>query len=237
VALTVDFDRTLVGTRPRPTRTAREALAEAKAMGLKTLLVSGRTYPLLRRFARAFPTLDGIVAENGAVVEAPFGRRPVVVGGRVAAQVRERLAPLRGLRPHFGLVVASVLRKDRGRVQAAVRGLSIRVTANRDRVMVLPRAVTKESGVRLALRGLGVSGGAFAAIGDAENDVDLLRAAGLAGAVANATPEVRRLADYVAQDRYARGVREFVRGPIRDWLGSDERPLNGARRGPARAPR
>ncbi len=80
--------------------------------------------------------------------------------------------------------------------------------------MVLPRGVTKGAGVATALARLGVPAGEYAAIGDAENDLDLLRGAALAGAVGNAEPRVRAVADYVARGRYARGVLEFVRGPI-----------------------
>jgi hydroxymethylpyrimidine pyrophosphatase-like HAD family hydrolase len=96
----------------------------------------------------------------------------------------------------------------------AVVGFPVRVFANVDRVMVLPEGVTKRSGTRMALRHLGLANAGYAAIGDAENDLELLRGASLAGAVANAERSVRSSVDYICRGSFELGVLEFVRGPL-----------------------
>jgi hydroxymethylpyrimidine pyrophosphatase-like HAD family hydrolase len=239
VALIVDLDRTLIGPTLRPTIAARAALRRAQQLGLRTLLVSGREYPELRRMARGYPHLDGIVAENGAVVETPLGSPPLVFGLETSLRVRSRLGDARGLHEQWGLVVVSFPRHQRERVLAAVRGLPVRLVPNVDRLMVLPRGVSKLTGARLAMRRLGHPHARFAAIGDAENDVELLRGADLAGAVGNALPVAQRAADYVAQGRFGSGVREFVDGPVRARLRREalRATINDGRPGHGPSPR
>jgi hydroxymethylpyrimidine pyrophosphatase-like HAD family hydrolase len=219
-ALAVDLDRTLVRPGRSPPLAATRALREAGAMGLRVILVSGRTHSALAPFVEALGAVDGVVAENGAVVEAPRGQRPIVLGSRVAAQVHRRLRSSPELDVEFGTIVASVRVGDRERLRDLVDGLPVTLTQNVDRVMVLPAGITKSSGVHVALLRMGLGGRGFAAIGDGENDVPMLLDAALSGAVANATPAARAAADYRCKAPSARGVAEFVRGPLADWCRS-----------------
>jgi len=182
------------------------------------VLVSGREYRVLRRMARDLPGLDALVAENGAVVEAPVGARRRVFGRAIAARAARRLrsAGLKGF--DAGEVVISLDGSRRAELERSLVGIEVELVENVDRVMVLPRSVTKGSGVHEALRGLGLRGGPFAAIGDAANDLPMLEAARLSGAVANAEPEVRRRAAYLCRRRFSAGVTEFLDGPVRDLV-------------------
>jgi|HubBroStandDraft_1064217.scaffolds.fasta_scaffold00528_25 hydroxymethylpyrimidine pyrophosphatase-like HAD family hydrolase len=213
-AFASDLDRTLVNVGDRPSGDARAALREAQALGLGTLLVSGRRYPDLMPYVRALRYVDGLVAENGAIVEAPLGSVPRVFGRAVGAAVRVRLAAVPGLEVEYGEVVASVLQRHAPQLRRAVKGLPVQLVGNVRHLMALPTGISKGSGTRRALVRLGYRAGRYAAIGDAENDLDLLSGAALAGAVANAEPEVRAAADYVCRGRYAAGVLEFIRGPV-----------------------
>ncbi len=209
-----DLDRTLIRPNGGVTPTGRSALRAACALGLKTLLVSGRELRELRPFVRSLRFLDGVVAENGAIVEAPLGSTTAVRGRAVARAVRRRLASVPDLEIRAGEVVVSVPVGARRSVTGALRGLPVRLIANVDRLMVLPRGVDKGSGTRLALRRLGLGRSGYAAIGDAENDLALLRGARLSAAVRNAEPAVRAEADFRCRRRYDAGVLEFVRGPL-----------------------
>jgi hydroxymethylpyrimidine pyrophosphatase-like HAD family hydrolase len=216
-ALAVDLDRTLVRPGHRPSSIASSALREARAMGLQVILVSGRMHAALAPFVEALGEIDAIVGENGGVIEAPRGRRPTVLGGDVPAQVRRRLRAAPELRVEYGMVVASVHRADRDRLATLVDGLPVTLIENVDRIMVLPAGITKATGVRHALEQMGLAGRGFAAIGDGENDAPMLKEAGLSAAVANATPAAQAVAGYLCSAPSARGVLEFVRGPLTDW--------------------
>jgi hydroxymethylpyrimidine pyrophosphatase-like HAD family hydrolase len=210
-----DLDRTLLGPSGRATARARRALREIRALGFRALLVSGRTYADLTRYAPEFGEWDGLVAEDGAVVEAPIGQPPAVTGRRVAGVVRRRLGSNPRLHAEVGEVVASVPLQERRILARTLAGLPVELVANVDRLMILPTGVTKRSGVRMALRRMGLAGQGYAAIGDAENDLDLLQNADFSAAVANAIPTVRSAVDYLCRGSFDRGVLEFVEGPLR----------------------
>jgi hydroxymethylpyrimidine pyrophosphatase-like HAD family hydrolase len=217
-AFATDLDRTIVKVGDRPSLRARTALRRAQELGLQTLLISGRRYPDLLPYVRELRHLDGVVAENGAIVEAPLGSAPRVFGRDVGATIRARVARVPGLSAECGEVVVSVWNRDAARVRRAVVGLPVEIIGNVRKVMVLPRGVTKGTGTRRALRSLGHTNGGYAAIGDAENDLDLLERAAISGAVANAEPVVRRAVDYVSRRRYDAGVLEFVLGPVTAYV-------------------
>jgi len=222
VAFGVDLDRTLLPPHSTSFRSPSKLLATVRRMGLKVVLVSGREYAQLAPIAEELRAVDALVAENGAVIEAPIGGAVKVVGRRTGNRVRRQLAAARWTGAEFGEVVASVPRRFGSRVGRLLEGLAVDLIPNVDRVMVLPEGVTKASGMRIALRALHLGSRGFAAIGDGENDIDLLRAAELSGAVRNAQPRVRSAADYVCRASFVAGVEEFVTGPVADWLA--ERP-------------
>lgn len=213
-AFAVDLDRTLLPPGEPLARSASTLLGTVQKMGLKVVLVSGREYDRLAAFARKLRAVDALVAENGAVIEAPLGGAVTRVAGRSAARARDRLVSARISGLETGLVVVSVPRALSLRVATLLAGLPVALIPNADRVMVLPRGVTKASGMQRALRGLRLGSRAYAAIGDGENDLDLLRAATLSAAVANAHPSVRSAVNYLCHAPFEAGVAEFVRGPL-----------------------
>jgi hydroxymethylpyrimidine pyrophosphatase-like HAD family hydrolase len=186
-------------------------------MGLKVVLASGREYHWLAALAAKLRFVDALVAENGAVVEAPVGGRPRIVGRAMASRVRRRLAQARWTNVEYGEVVVSVPRSMGPRVGKLVKGLDVALVPNADRVMILPAGVSKASGMQLALRALHLGSRSFAAIGDGENDIPLLREAALSGAVSNAHPRVVAAVDYVCRAPFGAGVEEFVKGPLANY--------------------
>jgi len=81
---------------------------------------------------------------------------------------------------------------------------------------ISPGGATKASGLEALCRHLGLHVARAMAVGDGANDVELMRAAGLAVAMANAVEEVRRAADVVAgdcdHDGAARAVLKYLLG-------------------------
>jgi hypothetical protein len=73
----------------------------------------------------------------------------------------------------------------------------------------------KAAGVRFVAEKLGLQREEVAAFGDADNDIDMLKYAGVGIAVENASPSCRAAADYVtrhhAEDGVSYGVREILK--------------------------
>ena len=202
-ALAVDYDRTL--TPPddiHPVPAALDALARARRAGVRVVVVSGRALGFLE--ARLGHLADAIVAENGAILRGPDGR------------VRQLAAPLAlgdaGIALERGTVIASAAVEDEARLRAALdrAGVEADLVRNRDRVMALPRGVSKASGVLAALEALGVDASRVVALGDGENDAVLFQAVGRGVAVANAAPELLRVADEVTRAPGGDGVAEWL---------------------------
>lgn len=84
-------------------------------------------------------------------------------------------------------------------------------------IEVLPPGASKGRALVALLRTMGVSPEHVLAIGDGENDTDMLRAAGIGVAVGNADARLKAVADHVVasndEDGVAEAVRRFVLAP------------------------
>lgn len=76
---------------------------------------------------------------------------------------------------------------------------------------IVNRQVGKETGLMKLCRMCQISMAEVLAIGDNENDIQMLRAAGIGAAVANATDSVKAAADYCCKNGYTEGVMEAIR--------------------------
>ena len=85
------------------------------------------------------------------------------------------------------------------------------LTFNRGRLMALPQAVGKSTGLRAALTTLRISLHNTVGIGDAENDHDLLDACEVGVAVAWGSTALLSVADEVIQGSGPPAVAEYIR--------------------------
>jgi len=212
-AIAIDYDGTLTDeAHPRPDVLA--ALSEARAAGMKTILVTGRVFSDL---AWAFPRVDDwfdfIVAENGAILR--HARVSRAVTAPVPFELDERLVS-HGISFTRGQVLLACDGAHEITVLKELRriGSDCQLVRNRAALMILPAGVSKGSGVSEALRELGVSYHSAVAVGDAENDLALLDRCELRVAVANAVPSLRSHADVVLDAPNGLGVIELIRGPL-----------------------
>jgi len=79
---------------------------------------------------------------------------------------------------------------------------------------ILPAGVNKGAALEQVSRLTGVPLAEIAAFGDSNNDIELLRAAGLGVAVANALDAVKAVADHVATRERGEGVAEVLRALV-----------------------
>lgn len=211
-AVVADYDRTLSDAELEPSTDALEALAGLKGKrGWRIIIASGRPVRFFLRHGRIMGLADAIVAENGAVIHIPRDGRTIVSGGGDLSRIGEALSKL-GVPFEAFDVILSVERGAEGAVRRIIAeaGLDAKLEYNVDTLMILPKAVDKLGGVRMALRLLGVEGG-FMAFGDGENDAGLIGGADFGVAVANAAEEAKAKADYVTEKPYGEGVAEFIR--------------------------
>jgi len=212
-AVAIDFDGTL-GTDGHVSSDALAAVAEARARGVRVLLVTGRTLgDLQAAFPGAEAHLDAVVAENGAVIWSTAGVR--LLHEPVDERLVEALAA-EGVTFRRGEVLVACAGVDELAVLGALRrlGLDCQLVRNRAELMVLPAGATKGSGLLEALGDLGLSRHNTIGVGDAENDHSLLSACEVGVAVANAVEALRRHADLVLAEDDGEGVAHLLRGDL-----------------------
>jgi hydroxymethylpyrimidine pyrophosphatase-like HAD family hydrolase len=227
--IATDYDGTLARDG-RVDSAATGALEALRASGRRVVLVTGRVVPdLLRVFPRV-ELFDSVVAENGAVLFDPASgtERPLADPPRPAftrALLARDIAPLT-----CGRVIVATLRVHEAIVRQAIaeHGRDLAAIYNEESLMVLPRGVDKGSGVRAAFEAMGLDAEAIAkrtvAIGDAENDVSLLEACALGIAVADAHPDLRRVAQFVTRGAAGWGFVELVQAITSGANGRSDTP-------------
>jgi hypothetical protein len=176
----------------------RDAIAAVRQQGIIVLLVTGRILDELRRVAGDLHFVDGVVAENGAVVHFPAIDRTTLLAPVVPANLVDELHR-RGIRCQAGQCLIDADAADGVRLLETIRSLELPLVLifNSGRVMTLPQGVSKATGLHAALETLRLSAHNTLAIGDAENDHELLRAAEIGVAVEWGSAALRAAADIV----------------------------------------
>ena len=209
--LALDFDGTITA-RDSIHADVAAAVQEARTAGLLVVLVTGRILNEVEARVGGPLPFDAIVAENGAVLKRPGLRSPVTlsqeVDRRFLAELRRHAIPHRA-----GLCVVEAWADDAPQIVEIIRGLRLPlgITFNLGRLMVLPHGVSKGSGLQEALWRLRASVHNAVAIGNAENDHQLLEACEVGAAVAWGSETLRRSADDVVPGEGPGAVARYIR--------------------------
>ena len=183
-----------------------------KASGRRIVLVTGRELGELLEVCPGVGRFDLAVLENGALLYRPRDRSESTLATRPPEGFVEALRS-KGVGPiSTGRVVVAAWEPHGPAIEEtiAAMGLDLRVIPNKRALMVLPRGVDKASGLLAALAELGIDPEDAVGVGDAENDLAMFDACGLAVAVANALPSVKERADRVTRGERGIGVAELI---------------------------
>ncbi len=194
----------------------RSAIQEIRAREIAVILVTGRILSELRRVAGDLGFTDAIVAENGAMLAFPNGQarslfRPPPAGFFDALRHR-------GIDFLAGDCVVETDAYNAPQVLEVIREMELPLVLqfNRSRLMILPQAASKGTGLRVALTSMRLSAHNAVAIGDAENDHDLLASCELGVAVGWGSLALQREADLVLPGNGPAAVAPFIRQIARE---------------------
>jgi hydroxymethylpyrimidine pyrophosphatase-like HAD family hydrolase len=186
----------------------RQAIREARAHSMTVVLVTGRILDHLRQVMGDLHLVDAVVAENGAVIAFPASGRSMVLARPASEPLLQELRR-RGIAARAGACVIETAADAAHEVLDVVRHLELPLVLlfNHGRLMVLPQAVSKATGLREALAVRRLSTHNAIGIGDAENDHELLDVCEIGVAVAWSSAALAQVADVVITGRAAGGRR------------------------------
>ena len=178
--------------------------------------MTGRILSELRRVAGGFHFVDAVVAENGGVVHFPDSGHVSVLAPPVPKPFIALLEQL-GIPFQLGQSLTDADANDAVRLLAGIRELELPLVLifNRGRVMVLSQGVSKATGLQIALDMLRVSPRNTLAVGDGENDHELLRLAEVGAAVEWGSAALQAAADVVISGSGPADVSRFVRRAVK----------------------
>jgi len=209
--LALDFDGTIAVDGTVDADVAA-AIQEARRAGLLAVLVTGRMLGDLGILFDRPLLFDAIVAENGAVLQLPECPSPITLSQgpdpRFLAGLKER-----GVRYRRGECVVEAGADAAPQIVEIIRslGLPLAITFNLGRLMVLPHGVSKASGLQEALWRRRASVHNALAIGNAENDHQLLEVCEIGAAVAWGSEALKRSADEIVPGDGPAAVARYIR--------------------------
>ena len=211
--LAVDYDGT-IAENDKPDPAVMEALQEARARGIVVVLVTGRILSDLKRVAGDLNVFDAVVAENGAVLEFSNGLMRVMGRPPPPALIEELCR--HKVQFSVGECILQAAASSAPRILKTVQNLELPLVLafNRGRVMLLPQGISKATGLRVLLDTLRLSLHNCIAIGDAENDFQLLEVAEIGVAVGWGSKSLREIPDEVLPGKGPAAVADYIRGVI-----------------------
>ena len=188
----------------------RMAIANARKRGVLVVIVTGRILSELRQVAGCLDFVDGVVAENGAVVALPNGH-VTVLGSSPPLALIEKLTE-RGIDFKVGRCVVEMDAEFANVAIELIRKLELplSITFNRGRMMLLPGSISKAGGLRALLDTLGVSVHNAVGIGDAENDHDLLFCCEHGVAVSWGSSRLKKAAGHIIEGEGPSAVAQYM---------------------------
>src|SRR5215470_12518476 len=176
--LAADYDGT-IALHGKVDEETIESLKKLKASARKLILLTGREVGELKEIFQQHTLFDLIVAENGALVYDPVKIKEYLLGERPSIAFidelrKQKVAPL-----SVGRVIVATWEPHETTVLEVIKhtGIEYQVIFNKGAVMVLPPGVNKATGLQAALHEMKFSFHNLVAVGDAENDIAMLRLA------------------------------------------------------------
>jgi HAD superfamily hydrolase (TIGR01484 family) len=218
-ALATDYDGTIAHDGMLDAQTI-SGLERLKASGRKLIMVTGRELDELKTVCPRLDLFDLVVAENGALLYDPVREDEILLTSGPSEQLVERLKEAKVPGLSVGRSIIATWEPYETVVLEAIRdlGLELQIIFNKGAVMILPTGVNKATGLRSALKKLGLSRHNTVGIGDAENDEAFLKFCAASAAVDNALEAVKSRVDIVTTGARGAGVTELIDRIIEDDL-------------------
>ena len=219
-ALLTDIDGTITDPTRRISTGSIETIRSLVDSGIEVVLASGNTSCFMDALSKMIGTKGTFIAENGGVFRVGFSGQLVIRGDQAAIKTA-----LTVVQEHFqkqgisldlfsptyrfsDLAIARTVPADE--VRMVLRDEPVQVIDTGYAIHLQTPGINKGTALRELAQEMRLTPADFLAIGDSLNDVQMLKAAGIGITVANAHPDVKAVAQYIAGKEYGDGFVEAV---------------------------
>ncbi len=190
-------------------------------------LCSGRPATFMEALARQLTITAPLICENGSLLFDPMTKKGLIHPDipqefmkerpQIRRTIEELIAGTEAIIELGKDVMFSVNSTDSSifdklipKLEDALAGAPVEIQFSGRSIEVIPRGVTKAQGLAFWAETVGADISETVSIGDADNDLQILQAAGHAAAPANCTPNVKAIAEYVSPYPMVEGVLDIV---------------------------
>ncbi len=212
--LAVDVDGTITDKTRRGCISAIKTIYEMENMGIPVIISTGNILCFTKALSTFLATSGGLVAENGGVIETKAGR--TVLGNIENCQIayehlKSKLPVEKVQNSDLRISEVAITRKiDVDLIKDVLSDFPVEIYDSKFAIHITDPTINKGTSLIKVAECSGIKPDELLAIGDSENDLELLAAAGIKVAVSNAPEELKNIADYVTKEPYGNGVKEAV---------------------------
>lgn len=219
-ALLTDIDGTITDPTRRISTGSIETIRSLVDSGIEVVLASGNTACFMDALSKMIGTKGTFIAENGGVFRIGFTGPLVIRGDHAVIKTALKL-----VQDHFqeqGIsldLYSPTYRFSDLAFARTVPAEEVRMVLQDEPVQVIDTGyaihlqspgINKGTALVELAREMGLVPADFLAIGDSLNDIPMLKTAGIGITVANAHPDTKAVAQYIAGKEYGDGFVEAV---------------------------
>ena len=219
-ALLTDIDGTITDPTRRISTGSIETIRSLVDSGIEVVLASGNTSCFMDALSKMIGTKGTFIAENGGVFRVGYTGSLRIKGDQTVCR-----KALEVLQAHFrvsgrelelfsapyrfaDLAFARTVPVDE--VRSVLRDHPVQVLDTGYAIHLQAPGVNKGTALVELAREMDLTPADFLAIGDSLNDIQMLKTAGIGITVANAHPEIKAVARYIAGKEYGDGFMEAI---------------------------
>jgi len=219
-ALLTDIDGTVTDPSRRLSTAAVEVMRSLVDKGVEVVLASGNTSCFMDALCRTIGTNGTFIAENGGVFRVGFTGSLHIKGDQnicrkalevIQAYYRDQGKEIVLLSPTYrftDLAFARTVPSDE--VVKILRDHPVKVIDTGYALHLQAPGIDKGTALEALAQEMGLLPSDFLAIGDSVNDIQMLRKAGIGVTVANAHPDTKAVAEFIAEKEYGNGFVEAI---------------------------
>ncbi len=213
LAVAVDIDGTITH---RDRSISCRAVKALRRLEVPVILSTGNISCFARTAAKLIGVSDMVICENGGVVRFDYDGEDIVLGDKKKClRAADKLAEyfdLEFLDEEYRKSEVCVRRTfPADRAREILKGMGVKLLDSGYAYHIVDENVSKGKALVYMAREIGIDVKDFAAIGDSENDVEMIEVAGIGIAVANADEKLKAAADVIVSGSDGEGVEQALK--------------------------